>query len=59
MLKSKAIGTSVLLTLLSSFGMKAHTVSRPVTAEDLDTIREKVSALSRFHLGGYAEATYN
>lgn len=50
---------SVLLLLSCVFGGRAHTVSHPVTPEELDTIREKVSLLSRIHLGGYGEATYN
>ncbi len=44
---------------LCASAINAHTVSRPVTPEDLDTIREKVSLLSRVHLGGYGEAVYN
>lgn len=47
------------LAAAGTAGMMAHTVTRPVTPEDLDTIREKVSLLSRVHLGGYGEATYN
>lgn len=48
-----------LLALAASMTGAAHTVLRPVTAADLDTIREKISALSRVHLGGYGEAAFN
>lgn len=55
-MKKLALSLSLVAT---GFTMQAHTVSNPVTPEDLDTIKEKVSLLSRIHLGGYGEATYN
>lgn len=55
----KRTATAICLAALFATGAKAHTVSSPVTIDDLDTIREKVSLLSRVHLGGYGEATYN
>ncbi|MDE5869933.1 MAG: hypothetical protein K2H18_06845 [Muribaculaceae bacterium] len=57
----KGFKTALLSGLLMStaFGAGAHTMSHPVTPEELDTIREKVSLLSRIHLGGYGEAVYN
>ena len=48
-----AVGVTAALTA------GAHTLPHPVTPEELDTIREKVSLLSRVHLGGYGEVVYN
>ena len=59
MIKKKSIGVALALSAICSSSLEAHTVPKPVTPEDLDTIREKVSALSRVHLGGYGEAAYN
>ncbi|MBD5330245.1 MAG: hypothetical protein HDS03_10300 [Bacteroides sp.] len=59
MIKKKSIGVALALAAICSSSLEAHTVPKPVTPEDLDTIREKVSALSRVHLGGYGEAAYN
>ena len=62
MISLKRVGSALALAGVVSLlttGVEAHTVSRPVTSEDLDTIREKVSALSRVHLGGYGEAVFN
>lgn len=56
---TRIIALSAAITLFTAAAASAHTVDSPVTPEDLDTIREKVSALSRVHLGGYGEATYN
>lgn len=45
--------------LFAGVSANAHTVTHPVTTEDLDTIRQKISALSKVHLGGYGEANFN
>lgn len=59
MKKMKRVIVAGVISAMCSGSIMAHTVSLPVTSEDLDTIREKVSALSRVHLGGYGEAVYN
>ncbi|MDE6297357.1 MAG: hypothetical protein K2L89_05870 [Muribaculaceae bacterium] len=59
MKKAIKIGVISGIIMASAFGMGAHTMSHPVTPEELDTIREKVSLLSRINFGGYGEAVYN